>query len=84
MMQGFANRLPRFSRKQLFISYSHQDRPWLEVVKGSATSASVPTPLAEYQALPDTSTPLDALGARDLVIALATMGRKVAAALDDR
>lgn len=33
MMQGFANRLSRFSRKQLFISYSHRDREWLDVVK---------------------------------------------------
>lgn len=33
MMQGFANRLSRFSRQQLFISYSHHDRQWLDVVR---------------------------------------------------
>jgi hypothetical protein len=41
-------------------------------------------PLAEYQALLDTATPLDALGAQDLVIALAAVARVLAAALDQR
>lgn len=39
LMRGFANRLSRFSRRQLFISYSHRDKDWLEVVKA---------PLAPY------------------------------------
>lgn len=160
MMQGFANRLSRFSRKQLFISYSHRDRPWLDVVKvplepymelsglqvwedtqiapgerwreaidqalastrvalllvspGLLDSRFVrdeelayfvdaaqrlavtihwvllsdigerPNPLAEYQALLDTSRPLDTLGPRDLVLALAAVARALAAALDER
>lgn len=33
MMRGFANRLSRISRSQLFISYSHRDKAWLDVVK---------------------------------------------------
>lgn len=33
MMQGFANRLSRLARKQLFISYSHRDQKWLDVIK---------------------------------------------------
>jgi predicted acylesterase/phospholipase RssA len=33
MMQGFANRLSRLARKQLFISYSHRDEEWLDVIK---------------------------------------------------
>ena len=33
MMEGFANRLSRLSRKQLFISYSHRDQEWLDVIK---------------------------------------------------
>jgi len=39
MMHGFANRLSRMSRNQLFISYCHRDREWLEVLKA---------PLAPY------------------------------------
>lgn len=160
MMQGFANRLSRFSRKQLFISYSHRDRHWLEVVKAplepyvelrglqvwddtqiepgerwrkaidqalASTRVALllvspgllaspfirdeelayfleaarrfavkirwvllsdihetPNPLAEYQALLDTATPLDALGPRALVTALAAMARQLAADLDER
>jgi predicted acylesterase/phospholipase RssA len=33
MMQGFANRLSRFARNKLFISYSHADQEWLDVIK---------------------------------------------------
>jgi predicted acylesterase/phospholipase RssA len=33
MMQGFANRLSRLARRQLFISYSHRDANWLDVIK---------------------------------------------------
>lgn len=33
MMEGFANRLSRFARKQLFISYSHNDQKWLDVIR---------------------------------------------------
>jgi predicted acylesterase/phospholipase RssA len=33
MMEGFANRLSRFARKKLFISYSHRDQKWLDVIK---------------------------------------------------
>lgn len=33
MMEGFANRLSRFARKQLFISYSHRDQKWLDVIR---------------------------------------------------
>ena len=33
MMEGFANRLSRLARKQLFISYSHRDQEWLDVIK---------------------------------------------------
>ena len=39
MMQGFANRLSKFARNQLFISYSHRDQKWLDVIKA---------PLAPY------------------------------------
>ncbi len=33
MMEGFADRLSRLARKQLFISYSHRDQEWLDVIK---------------------------------------------------
>jgi predicted acylesterase/phospholipase RssA len=33
MMQGFANRLSRFARNELFISYSHRDQAWLDVIR---------------------------------------------------
>lgn len=33
MMEGFANRLSRLARRQLFISYSHRDSKWLDVIK---------------------------------------------------
>lgn len=158
MMRGFANRLSRFARNQLFISYSHRDRKWLDVVKAALepyvelrgiqvwddtrieagelwrdaiTRALASTrvalllvspnllnssfirddelayfletasryavrihwvmlndigeagnPLSDRQALLDTSQPLDALGASELVRALAALARKVAIELD--
>ncbi len=33
MMEGFANRLSRIARKQVFISYSHEDQDWLDVIR---------------------------------------------------
>ena len=33
MMQGFANRLSKFARNKLFISYSHRDQKWLDVIR---------------------------------------------------
>jgi len=33
MMQGFANRLSHLARNQMFISYSHRDQAWLDVIK---------------------------------------------------
>jgi predicted acylesterase/phospholipase RssA len=33
LMQGFANRLSHLARKQVFISYSHLDHAWLDVIK---------------------------------------------------
>lgn len=35
MMSGFANRYSKLARNQLFISYSHKDQSWFEVVKTS-------------------------------------------------
>lgn len=35
MMEGFANRLSKLARNQIFISYSHKDQGWLEVVKAT-------------------------------------------------